>query len=574
MKNTEANTISIKKELKTYLNNIPNGKLRMLIGERICSAVEQYKIYLREYNVDYAQILESKYGKNILFEKSVFEGVILFLEEKLIKKIADANKISYSLLEEGREKILNRKFGYGNVEFSKSILDILELDQEIYLPSSIEIEDTFVPVLMPNSHLHKYQKNIKDKVIHSLLNPRYTDRMLIHMPTGSGKTKTAMEIVSDYLRCKSILGSFDQSCFIVWLAHSKELCDQAIETFSDTWRLRGDYQIDLFRIYGDHDYSEEILESEKAFVFLGFQKFNAMINSQVDLQKKIKRRILAKVKLVIVDEAHKSLARTYEKSIELLTRNAAGIQLIGLTATPGRTSDTGDNSNSHLAYFFNSTKFGLVDDLGQEIDNPIQYLQGLGVLAQIDRQELFPEAQIILNEKEIRDLKLYGDEKLSDILNDLAMNPARNKMIIDKIKELADNNESTLVFACNVEHCIILQTLLRGINIEAGVVLSSTAKIDRENSIKRFKNQELKILINYGVLTTGFDVPDLNALIIARPTTSIVLYSQMVGRILRGKLQRKNTRGSEINKLIDLRDNFGLGTENDMFNFYDQIWNY
>ncbi len=38
MKNTEANTISIKKELKTYLNNIPNGKLRMLIGERICSA--------------------------------------------------------------------------------------------------------------------------------------------------------------------------------------------------------------------------------------------------------------------------------------------------------------------------------------------------------------------------------------------------------------------------------------------------------------------------------------------------------------------------------------------------------
>jgi superfamily II DNA or RNA helicase len=295
-----------------------------------------------------------------------------------------------------------------------------------------------------------------------------------------------------------------------------------------------------------------------------------MINSQSDLQKKIKRKILDKVKLVIVDEAHKSLAHTYEKSIDLLTRSSAGIQLVGLTATPGRTSDKEDNSNNHLAYFFNSTKFGLVDDVGQEIQNPIQYLQGLGVLAKLDPQELASEIQIKLSEKEIRDLKLYGDDKLSEILNDLAMNPARNKMIIDKIRELADKNESTLIFACNVDHCIILQTLLRGIDIEAGVILSSTAKIDRENSIQRFKDGKLKVLINYGVLTTGFDAPNLNALIIARPTTSIVLYSQMVGRALRGKLNR----GNETNKLITIRDNFGLGTENDMFNFYDKIWNY
>jgi hypothetical protein len=257
-----------KKELRSYIKNIPNGKLRMLIGYRICKAIEEYKIYLRDYIVDYIQILENKYGKNILFEKSVFEEVVLFLDDKRIKKIAEANRISYSSLDEAREKISNKKFGYGNLDFSNSIIDILELEKEVYLPNPIEIEDTFAPVLEPAYHLHKYQKNIKDKVIQTLLNPRYTDRMLIHMPTGAGKTKTAMEIVSDYLRCKSVLGGFDQSCFIVWLAHSKELCDQALETFSDTWRLRGDYQIDLFRIYGDNEYPEEILKSEKAFVFL------------------------------------------------------------------------------------------------------------------------------------------------------------------------------------------------------------------------------------------------------------------------------------------------------------------
>ena len=559
-----------KKDLRFYLKNIPNGKMRVLIGDRICKAIEEYNIYLGDYQVDYIQILENKYGKNILFIKPVFECIVLFLDEKRIKKIAEINKINHSSIEEIREKISNKKFGYNNLEFSNSIFDILDLDKEIYLPNPFEMEDTFVPVLEPAYHLHKYQKNIKDKVIQTLLNPRFTNRMLIHMPTGAGKTKTAMEIVSDYLRCKSVLGGFDQSCFIVWLAHTKELCDQALETFTETWRLRGDYKIDLFKIYGDNEYPEDLLKSEKAFIFLGFQKFNAMINSQSELQKKIKRKILDKVKLVIVDEAHKSLAATYEKSIDLLTNTYAGIQLVGLTATPGRSSDQEDNSNNHLAYFFNSTKFGLVDDSGLEIENPIQYLQSLGVLAKLVPQELASEVQLKLTEKEIRDLKLYGDEKLSEILNDLAVHPSRNKMIIDKIKELFDKKESTLIFACNVDHCIILQTLLRAINVEAGIILSSTTKVDRENSIQNFKNGTLKVLINYGVLTTGFDAPNLNALIIARPTTSLVLYSQMVGRALRGKLNR----GNETNKLITIKDNFGLGTENDMFNFYDKIWNY
>jgi superfamily II DNA or RNA helicase len=179
------------------------------------------------------------------------------------------------------------------------------------------------------------------------------------------------------------------------------------------------------------------------------------------------------------------------------------------------------------------------------------------------------DVEIILSEKQIRNLKLFGDEKLSEILNDLAGNPIRNKIIIEKVRELFELNESILIFACNVEHCIILQTLLKASGINAGTVLSSTSKIDRETSITEFKSGNLKVLINYGVLTTGFDAPKLNSLIIARPTSSIVLYSQMVGRALRGP---KNG-GNSINKLIDLRDNFNLGNESHMFNFYDEIWN-
>ena len=253
----------------------------------------------------------------------------------------------------------------------------------------------------------------------------------------------------------------------------------------------------------------------------------------------------------------------------MLSKSSAGVQLIGLTATPGRSSDQADGQNNFLAEFFNSTKIRMIDNFGVPIENPISYLQDLEVLAKIDRFELMTDVQIKLSEQQIKNLKLYGDERLGEILRNLAGNPARNKIIIDKVRELFDNNESILIFACNVEHCIILQTLLKASGIDSGTILSSTSKFERETSIYKFKSGELKVLINYGVLTTGFDAPKLNSLIIARPTSSIVLYSQMVGRALRGPKNGGNIK----NKLIDLRDNFDLGNESQMFNFYDEIWN-
>lgn len=556
-------------DLIKYLNRIPSGRLRHLVGQDICDAIVNYNIYSNNLTINYAEILQNKYGKNILFDRDVFREIVIYLDDKIINKIAEYNNINGKNTEEKREIISNKNYGYKNLGFSENFISILDIDKDYYLPEQTELVDNFQQVLEPNYHLHDYQKNLKDLAIQILLNPNYTNRMLIHMPTGAGKTKTAMEIASDYLRCKSVLGGFDNSGFVLWLAHSKELNDQALETFTNTWRLRGDYTIDIFKIYGDAEYPEEILKSERAFVFVGFQKFNAMIKSKNSLQKRIKNRVLEKVKLVIVDEAHKSLASTYEEAINLLTNTTGGTQLVGLTATPGRNSDEDDNTNNHLAYFFNSKKIGLVDDYGVPIENPILFLQERGVLARIEREELITDVQLKLTEKEIKELKLFGDEKLKSILGDLSKNPGRNKLIIDKVILSLQNDASVLIFACNVEHCIILQTLLKSVNIESATILSTTTKFDREDSIKKFKNNSLKVLINYGVLTTGFDAPNLNTLIIARPTTSIVLYSQMVGRALRGI---KNG-GNEINKLIDLRDNFDLGDESEMFSFYDEIWN-
>jgi superfamily II DNA or RNA helicase len=127
-----------------------------------------------------------------------------------------------------------------------------------------------------------------------------------------------------------------------------------------------------------------------------------------------------------------------------------------------------------------------------------------------------------------------------------------------------------LVFACTKEHCIILQRLLKLEGIESAVILGDTNKSTRANDIESFKKNELKVLINFGVLSTGFDAPNLNTLIMARPTKSIVLYSQIVGRALRGK----NNGGNLTNKIITIKDNMiGFPNPDFMFDYWRDFWN-
>ena len=74
-------------------------------------------------------------------------------------------------------------------------------------------------------------------------------------------------------------------------------------------------------------------------------------------------------------------------------------------------------------------------------------------------------------------------------------------------------------------------------NINCAIVTGETNSIERRNSIEMFKDTAsgLNIIINFGVLTTGFDAPKSNVAIIGRPTQSVTLYSQMIGRVMRGK---------------------------------------
>jgi DNA repair protein RadD len=555
--------------LKNLLSGIPQGRLVNLIGSEVCVALSNYTTSFETGVIDYKNTLLSRYGESLLFNRSVYETIMTWVSPELASTLCEKLHIKFANQDDAVEKLKRINLRREPKEFVKSFASACGLDPEAYSDDADEEPIKAFSVLEPIAPLHDFQKRIKDEVVKHILSAEQNASLLVHMPTGSGKTRTCMEALVDFHRAKSALGGHDFSGFVVWLAHSKELCEQACETFEFLWKHRGDSPLPIFRLYGDADYPEELLNVENAIVFASFQKYNAMRKSTKDLQRKLTSRIPAKTRLVVVDEAHRSLATTYQDAIDNLT-STPGIRLIGLTATPGRSVDLNDPQNDYLSCFFNGSKIGLNGPDGIPIENPIDYLQERQILARIERVELKTHCDLnIGTEDELRHLNERGDDFLSSVASSLASDPSRNHMLISEISEAYRRGEAILVFACNIEHCVILETLLSERGIESASILGSTSKVVRERCIEAFRAKKLRVLLNYGVLSTGFDAPCLNTLIIARPISSIVLYSQIVGRALRGPLNGGNSE----NKIIDLIDNIKImGTISTQFSHFDTIW--
>jgi len=109
----------------------------------------------------------------------------------------------------------------------------------------------------------------------------------------------------------------------------------------------------------------------------------------------------------------------------------------------------------------------------------------------------------------------------------------------------------TIIFACSVDHAKLLSALFNKAGRNSAYISSGIKKGTRYKMIKEFREGKIKILCNYAVLTTGFDAPKIDALFITRPTSSPVLYEQMVGRGMRGS----RVGGKEVCLIYDVKDN-------------------
>lgn len=379
-------------------------------------------------------------------------------------------------------------------------------------------------------------------------------RAVLHMPTGSGKTRTAMNFIADYLRQ-------NEPSVVIWLAYSEELCEQAIEEFQKAWEALGNRPLNAYRFWGGHELQPATLQD--GFVVAGLAKTYSAAKRSIEFISTLGSRC----SLVIIDEAHSAIAETYSLVLDALVVHHSTTMLLGLTATPGRTWNEVD-VDAQLAAFFAQKKV-MLEIPGYT--NPVEYLVAEGYLAQAQYVPLFYQGGLELSPAELAQLQRELD--IPDaILRRLAEDEKRNLSIIQHVEDLAKRHQRILVFAATVEHSDLLATVLRARGLHAHSLTSHTPPTTRAMVINDYKNNDAtaKILCNYGILTTGFDAPRTSATLIARPTKSLVLYSQMIGRAIRGP----QAGGNAIAEVVTVIDHAlpGFRSVAEAFTNWEDIW--
>ena len=161
----------------------------------------------------------------------------------------------------------------------------------------------------------------------------------------------------------------------------------------------------------------------------------------------------------------------------------------------------------------------------------------------------------------------------STILESLSEDVTRNAKIVDEIRHLINEGHQRIIFfAASVRHAEVIAAVLTALEIDGRVVTGKTGTTARSRAIKAFRGTQAKpmVLCNFGVLTTGFDAPNTSAALIARPTKSLVLFSQMVGRATRGPKAGGNETCT-ISTVVDV-DLPGFGNVADAFTNWEDVW--
>ncbi|MCY3624442.1 MAG: DEAD/DEAH box helicase family protein [Candidatus Dadabacteria bacterium] len=378
-------------------------------------------------------------------------------------------------------------------------------------------------------------------------------RAMLHLPTGTGKTRTAMSIVASHLRTRP-------KGLVLWLAATRELLEQAATEFELTWRALGDRQVDCLRFWSSHN--PQIDKITDGMVIAGLAKLHSYGKERKKLWS-----LGDRTTMVVFDEAHQAVATTYRDIIETVVSRNPKTPLLGLSATPGRT--WGDpNIDTAVAELFCGNKV-MISFNGS---NPIKHLTDEGYLAEVDFSLLNVEPGLQLSTEDLAEIS-----KALDISDDFAArfgeDEQRNLRIIQCLLELVETHSRILVFAASVDNALLLASVCRGMGLKADAVTAKTDSWKRKHVIQRFKRPggPHRILINYGVLTTGFDAPAASAALIARPTKSLVLYSQMVGRVIRGP-KAGGTKHCKVVTVVDTNLP-GFGDVAEAFMNWEDVWN-
>ncbi len=340
--------------------------------------------------------------------------------------------------------------------------------------------------------LRPYQQQAVNETLRFFKKKR--DPALIVLPTGAGKSLVVAELA------RVAKGR------VLVLAHVKELVEQNHSKYESYNLKAGIYSAGLDR----KDTKEKVI----------FGSIQSVARAPKSFFKDFS--------LLIVDECHRINVdddTQYAQVIKLLQEFNPSICILGLTATPYRLGYGWIYEYNHLgevksqrSRFFKRCVFEL----------PLDYM--------IKNKYLTEPVKIDIpvtcyDFSELSELgRMYTTQEVEDLISkQKRLTPLIIKNIIDIVETY--KRKGVMIFSSSVKHAQeIMEHLPEG---DAKMVIGDTETIERDQIIQEFKDKKFKYLVNVSVLTTGFDAPHVDVIAILRPTESVSLYQQIVGRGLR-----------------------------------------
>lgn len=453
----------------------------------------------------------------------------------------------------------------GKTRHAKEFLKELGFSQDLIaqtLPRKPDREEVVGPVrLLP---LHNYQQSTSHK-IKALLNLETPNsKGVVQLPTGAGKTRVASQSVIEHV------AAAEGQQLVVWIAHSEELCEQAIESWTTTWQALGapDERMAVSRLWGGRPAKQETTK-----LHLVVTTIQTLTRIAEDVAAEAPRGAqygwLSDPDIVIIDEAHGAIASSYTPVLKWFKRSTreSGKPLLGLSATPYR--GTNEVQTERLVNRFQAN---LIEPDEFTVETAHEYLQEMGVLAKVRHEML---EGIKLQQRQGKAVEKTDDDSPNAMLeqrvdlDQVAKSTERNTKIIGHLVENKKQIKHALVFAASVEHAEALAAVLTASGVPAAALSGKTPSAQRRALIEKFRAGKIQVLTNFDILSQGFDAPKIDAVYMCRPTFSPNKYIQMVGRGLRGNANG----GSEEVLIVNIKDNLEqFGTEL-AYTEFNYLWN-
>ena len=356
---------------------------------------------------------------------------------------------------------------------------------------------------MKEIKLFDYQEDMKERIEKAL---RLHRSVMAQMPTGTGKTYLLTAVIDSFVSNNPMTK--------VWIvAHRRELVSQIDET------------VRKFHSYSASNTSS-LLSSVKAMSIQWLSKHYDEIEEGPGM--------------IVIDEAHHALAKTYKEMWERFPK----AKFLGLTATPCRLNGKGFTD--------------LFDVLVQSWAVP-EFISK-GRLATYDFVSIKSDGvtQRLIDSLQKRGADGdYQNKEMDRLLN---KKPSIERLY-RSLEEYAKDRKG-IVYAINISHAQKITKLYQEHGVKAIAIDSKTPAMKRQQDIEAFKKGDIQVLVNVDIFSEGFDCPDVEFVQLARPTLSLAKYLQMVGRGLRVAKGKKN---------CVIIDNVGLYR---VFGLPSQVWNW